>query len=422
MTAKQKFLTGVGVTIAVSLALALFQSTARADVYNPHPTPPANSVTAAMLQSGIIADVAVGNSAAIQLFKLGAASDGFTVPFSNGTHIATSSSFTFDGTNSILYVTKLYTSNASTTLNKVTYQFPSSQGGASTVLQNDGSGNLSWSTAANSYMQQSYTAGEAISAGEAVFMASTTWNVSSVSTRGGSADGKLGDVATDTMIAMQVSSAVNGTMSTFHWLGAKSGAPADNVVVKLESDSAGAPSGTVLSTGSIAGGTISLSFTGYDFALSPTVNITAGTKYWIVMSRSGANDASNYYLWWGSGNSNCVAAGYIMDTYNGSAWTSYAGCIGDTVKFDSTPYTIYGASAGNPNAMYWIGMAKTAISSGASGYIYIGGEVPGFTGLATSTGYYLANATGTIATSPGTNTRKICFATSASTCLINSNW
>ena len=74
------------------------------------------------------------------------------------------------------------------------------------------------------------------------------------------------------------------------------GTPADNVTVELCSDSAGEP-GTVLDSKTIVGATIGTNESSWvAFEMANTDTITYGTTYWIVVSRSGANEAYNYYI------------------------------------------------------------------------------------------------------------------------------
>ena len=74
------------------------------------------------------------------------------------------------------------------------------------------------------------------------------------------------------------------------------GSPADNVLVQLCSDTAGAP-GTVLDSQTVVGATIGTRESSWVvFEMSNADTITYGTTYWIVVSRSGANEARNYYV------------------------------------------------------------------------------------------------------------------------------
>ena len=97
----------------------------------------------------------------------------------------------------------------------------------------------------------------------------------------------------------------------------KVGSPVDSLNVEVQSDSAGSPSGTVLASCTIAAGSISSTAGEYwiDALSNPT--LSAGSNYWLVVKRTGALDALNYYL-------------ISMDTpvyasckaWNGATWVS----------------------------------------------------------------------------------------------------
>lgn len=98
----------------------------------------------------------------------------------------------------------------------------------------------------------------------------------------------------------------------------RDGSPADDLIVEIQSDSGNAPSGTVLATvATIAGG---------DVPASPTflttsgvgLSVTGGVKYWLVVRRSGAIDAANFYNW--EHNSLNPYVGYDSNRYNGASW------------------------------------------------------------------------------------------------------
>jgi len=76
----------------------------------------------------------------------------------------------------------------------------------------------------------------------------------------------------------------------------KGGTPSDNVVLEIQSDSGGSPSGTVI--GTIATVAAS-SYTGADtlYAYPCGIALPAAASYWIVARRSGARDTANYVGW-----------------------------------------------------------------------------------------------------------------------------
>lgn len=96
-------------------------------------------------------------------------------------------------------------------------------------------------------------------------------------------------------------------------------APADNLVVTVRSDSGGAP-GTVLATGTVAGTALDTMYGWATLTLNTPVSIVAGTTYWIHVSRSGALDATNYYVV-----DVDEGLGYtrgLFRLWNGSAWVA----------------------------------------------------------------------------------------------------
>jgi hypothetical protein len=77
----------------------------------------------------------------------------------------------------------------------------------------------------------------------------------------------------------------------------KTAAPTDNVSLTIQSDSSNKPSGSVLGTATNVynGANLSTTASWVSFQFATPVSLSASTKYWIVMQRSGAVDASNNY-------------------------------------------------------------------------------------------------------------------------------
>lgn len=74
----------------------------------------------------------------------------------------------------------------------------------------------------------------------------------------------------------------------------KRGSPADTVVVALCNDNAGVP-GAEIENAVVAAADVQTDYTWITFALDGINNLTYGTTYWIVISRSGANHPDNYF-------------------------------------------------------------------------------------------------------------------------------
>lgn len=135
-------LVGVIGTVLVSASLI-----AHADITNPHPTPPSNSVTNAMLQQGIILDGNVASGAAINLTKLSQTGDVNSVVFGKGLGLGTSTNLTFNSATNTFSSLGTTVLGTNVTINGVAYTFTGSVGGTNTVLTNNGSGGLVWQSA-----------------------------------------------------------------------------------------------------------------------------------------------------------------------------------------------------------------------------------------------------------------------------------
>jgi hypothetical protein len=94
----------------------------------------------------------------------------------------------------------------------------------------------------------------------------------------------------------------------------KYGAPADNLTLDLLDSGL-----ALLGTGSIAAGTIGKAGW-YEFALGAPVVMNANTLYYLRISRSGAQDAANYYRV----EMDTTYQGSAAQYWNGSAWVSFA--------------------------------------------------------------------------------------------------
>ena len=106
----------------------------------------------------------------------------------------------------------------------------------------------------------------------------------------------FGDVASSEQIAQSftLSSPAGWRAGTISARLRKTGTPADSVVAGLYTDTAGAP-GTLLTSGTLTASAISDSVDWVTFTLSPQVDLSTSTTYWIRLSRTGGLDAANYY-------------------------------------------------------------------------------------------------------------------------------
>jgi hypothetical protein len=113
-----------------------------------------------------------------------------------------------------------------------------------------------------------------------------------------------------------------GSISRIRLKLAKSGSPTDNIVCSVFTHNSGGNYPDTLiadADNSFSGNALSTTQTVYEFNFgNGTVSLTEGTTYWIVISRSGATDATNYYLWQGD----TVTVYGKCRVYNGSDWTT----------------------------------------------------------------------------------------------------
>ena len=109
------------------------------------------------------------------------------------------------------------------------------------------------------------------------------------------------------------------------------GTPTDAVIIKLYDDSGGAPgsligTGTSITAAAIIAGTTSTSKYFRTVFFQPP-SVTAGSTYWIELSRSGSLDSSNHCLWaYATGNP--YANGKLQD-FNGATWSDVSSGNGD---------------------------------------------------------------------------------------------
>jgi hypothetical protein len=109
------------------------------------------------------------------------------------------------------------------------------------------------------------------------------------------------------------------------WL-RRTGSPTDDVVVELQSDSGGSPSGTVLASDAVSASDISDSnYEVHTFSLP--YSLANATTYWLVVSRSGSRDTSNYCSIFDT-LYNFSGVGKVMDSGSWSASADWSFWVG----------------------------------------------------------------------------------------------
>jgi len=144
------------------------------------------------------------------------------------------------------------------------------------------------------------------------------------------------------------------------WL-SNANAPTDDLVVELQTDSGGVPSGTVVgSSASIAASSLTTTATLRVLPVSAT--LSASTTYWIVLRRTGSRSTTNYFLVstayaWASGTAASCSSG---------TWTVVGGDLGFHVLIGSG--TIDGGTASITDSDAWgvVGFALIGTTSSST--------------------------------------------------------
>lgn len=210
----------------------------------------------------------------------------------------------------------------------------------------------------------------------------------------------------------------NVSINSIKLMLARVSSPVDNLVVTIETDSSNLPSGTVITNGTsnaVTGSTLGTVVALTTFSFPTPFTLTAGTSYWIVVSRSGALDVANYYkigghCYSGSAGFTPSYGSFIFAYYNGS-WSStrngtyYADQI--LFYFEAIPTTGGSLSlwqsdsnADMAEIRNYQGMVITTGSAGALGTIVTGGTLNKFNGLQTGVDYYVSTTKGEYTTTP----------------------
>lgn len=208
--------------------------------------------------------------------------------------------------------------------------------------------------------------------------------------------------------------------SMYAILGKQGGAHVDNAQISIQTDSAGLPSGTVITNGtSVAITPASLNANPCNTKLVTWASVwtlNAGTTYWIVFERTGALNDTNYYYVGG-----CVTSGngydyasfqskYYVGAMPGGSWITST--YNNLPYFEIIPITGHGfslwqaeADAAQVNGVntlmsHAMGICITTGSAGASGKIIQHGVANGFSGLVPGAEYYVSTTKGAVSLTP----------------------
>ena len=101
----------------------------------------------------------------------------------------------------------------------------------------------------------------------------------------------------------------------------KEGTPTGTMTCRIETDNSGEPSGTLVdanATTTVAESTVTTSYTEIQFTFSTTFTISGSTQYWIVLSTSRAQDATNNIHWGADSSAASYANGEMMRDIGGT--------------------------------------------------------------------------------------------------------
>ena len=190
------------------------------------------------------------------------------------------------------------------------------------------------------------------------------------------------------------------SMTTLTTPAVKSGSPVDNYILTIETDSSGVPSGTLAdanATATLASSGFSASWTDKVWTFAWAFTLALGTKYHIVIKRSGGIDASNFiHFTQKTRNTRVLWSGfYTGASYASATFTNILSCSGTGIlkQFVSK------ASASSIETANVIGFAKSAYTPGQS--VLVANTLT-TTWLTDQKYYYLSNTAWAISLTPGT--------------------
>jgi len=131
----------------------------------------------------------------------------------------------------------------------------------------------------------------------------------------------FGDATARTKVAQsfQLASAADWTAQTIRVKMKKVESPTDTITVALCADSSGTP-GSVLASATLSADLIGDYFNWYEFTLNTRVQLSVSTTYWITITRSGANNSTNYFAV--DANEDLGYTRGLFRIWTGSAWVA----------------------------------------------------------------------------------------------------
>lgn len=200
----------------------------------------------------------------------------------------------------------------------------------------------------------------------------------------------------------------NVTSSQIYLRIAKHASPTDNVKIEIQSDSAGSPSGTPITNGTsnnvagsglaqrTTGGNIYAAYAQQLFTFASAFSLTAGTTYWIVFKRDGAQSGTNFYAI--DNHPDGEYASFQARYYTGASWSSnnYPFYFLMVPSSGSLPIRAWKSKNNNVSLSRVDGFATAATSLGDTFTYQNGGEMSGFSGMTPGVSQFPSGTAGTL--------------------------
>ena len=180
-------------------------------------------------------------------------------------------------------------------------------------------------------------------------------------------------------------------------------APADSLTVRIETDSAGNPSGTlanVNATSAVTGASIAGTQTDTTMTFGGAFTLTDWVVYHIVTQRGTAPDVANYYLiGWYTRN----VRSFLVNSHNGTVWGTAGWILVVYVSYTGMYDTlVVKTNATNADGINFIGSNRYTNTVWTTATIQIDGVRKTFTWLTNNAMYFLANTPWLISATSGT--------------------
>lgn len=438
------------IAAAIIVAGLTYTGLAMADIGNPHPLPPNNSVITGMIKAGQITPALMYETGSYYL-KTITATTTTADTFTANTHANLPASVSINGTG---------------------YSFPSSGGNTNDVLTEDGGGNLSWALPNTTALFTSVTSATTttVTTPKAVYISSS--QIYSLSFDNHAAgEGTMGSTGFSSSFTVSTANHTGVIYSMNLGLNLPS-----NVAVKMngvsmtklgEYDSGNTTVGNLYvffadatTTGTThfvvsytASGNVNAAYymdsykgvassqTGSTASANATsVSITTATNNsWVggIVDCYGAapgvtgftngtlRDAESLYMNSGYGDTNTYKSPAGSITVGGTC----SGQAGNAVlAFELQPYAqpYYGfdetSAAASGTSAGFFGFIESSPTQGSSQSVYTNGLVTGFTGLTPGDVYYLGNNSGSISTTAGTVSHKVGVAISSTHLIVDNGF